>query len=493
MTPIRSVSVWLAASASVCAAGCSATLYLLGGGGVLGDGGGPPAVTNQPSSGGLGGPSNSLPTTTPPAPVSGPVYRVALLDDLREQTAGPTMVIATDLDNDGRPDLAAISSESQVVQVFLRNPATQRFEQFTVAGGGPLAKMVKLAAGDFDGDGRTDLAVAVRDTGFAPTPPASLVSQIVLIFAPADPRDQIGWVTVPLTFSLRQCDENAITDLAAADFDGVNGPDIAFVSNEPPPAGSNTPRRYIFLFQNPGPAQARNPLAWGVPRPGVLGLLPPFVEVDAPIAGQVFAADIDGDGDADLVATLSPAKSFNVRWLENPGGALIDPDPTQALPRWARRFVGQQEQGANVAAVGDIDGDGDIDVAVATNVPSPLVQWFRNPGPALVSVQTFPWEVFNIGIPTGSPINQLALADLDNDGRLDAWVGAGPFMSGFFPRSGVNFLDYWSPFIIAESNPPATIGAPAFVDLSGNGRTDFVVPLDRVGLNRDQFAIFSRP
>ena len=74
-----------------------------------------------------------------------------------------------------------------------------------------------------------------------------------------------------------------------------------------------------------------------------------------------------------------------------------------------------------------------------------------------------------------------------------AWMtGAGGRMSGFYPRSGDLFLDWWQPFSIASTNPVAEIGWPAFVDIDDNGRTDVIVPLDREGLFNDQFAIFAR-
>src|SRR5262249_28339270 len=155
---------------------------------------------------------------------------------------------------------------------------------------------------DFDGDGHLDLAVAVNDTGFAVPQGsgATKLGQIVLIFSPADPHDQLSWLTVPLTNSQRPNDDLGITDMVVADFDGVNGPDIAFVSNEPSSGGA-TKRRFIFMFLNPGPAQARNDLSWGTPRSPVpgLGSQPPFVEFDVADAGQIFAADVDGDGDMD--------------------------------------------------------------------------------------------------------------------------------------------------------------------------------------------------
>ncbi len=476
--------------------GCSALYLIFGPGGLFppdgGTGGGGGIVTPDPSTGGTSNPGNTVPTTSAPASIPGPSYRISRLDNLLEATAGGNMIISRDLDNDGRPDFASIASESQVVQIFMRNAATNLYDQMTIAGGAPLTRMVRIGAADFDGDGHTDFAVAVENTGFAPAPGsgASKVGQVVLIFSPADPRDQLSWLTVPLPNALRQNDDISIVDMAIADFDGVNGPDIAFLSNEPP-GGGTTPKRFIFMFLNPGAASARSGAAWGNTRPSPLGVQPPFIEVDAPDANQIWATDVDGDGDPDLIASLSPAESFNIRWLENPGGAAIDPNPALAMPRWVRRFVGQQDLGANVIGVGDIDGDGTPDVAAATNLGG-LVQWFRHPGFATVKLQNFPWSVYNVGILPDTPVTQVQVVDVNDDGKQDIWTGAGGRMSGFYPRSGADFLDWWQPFTLASTNPVATIGWPAFVDIDANGRTDFIVPLDREGLFNDQFAIFAR-
>lgn len=473
--------------------GCAELYLYFGPNGLFPAGGGSSGIppSPNPGTGGVQNPNNTIPTTTQPAAVSPPLYRVSIIDSFLEQAAGARMITQTELDGDTTADFATISYESQVVMIHLRNATTNLFEQFIVGGGIPLSEMIRIASADIDQDGNPDLVVAVYHTGFAPTPPATRVGQVVILFAPADPRDQLSWLTVPLPNALRQNDDFSITDLVVRDFDNANGPDIMFVSNEPPPMGSNLSRRFVFLFPNPGAAMARTGAAWGIPRPSAFGVLPPFIEIDAPDASQITPADVDGDGDTDIVASFPPAESLNIRWLENPGPANIDPNPAAALPRWVRHFVGQQDGGANVIAVGDIDGDGDSDVAAGTNLQG-LVQWFRNPGTPNVSIQSFPWEVFNIGIAGGAELNQLHLADLNNNGQLDVWAAGGGTMYGFFPRTGTNFLDYWTPFTIAGTNPLATIGYPAFVDLDGNGTTDFIVPLDRNGVNQDSFAIFAR-
>jgi tetratricopeptide (TPR) repeat protein len=69
-----------------------------------------------------------------------------------------------DYDNDGRPDLFLVNASAQGASVLLHNLGNGRFEDVTHA-----AKLdipgpgLGCAAGDFDNDGHTDLAVAFRD------------------------------------------------------------------------------------------------------------------------------------------------------------------------------------------------------------------------------------------------------------------------------------------------------------------------------------------
>jgi hypothetical protein len=72
--------------------------------------------------------------------------------------AGPTGVVAPDLNGDGRPDLAVTSNAAGTVNVLLRSGAG-----FAAAADTPIALPANpsgIAAGDVDGDGRPDLAVS---------------------------------------------------------------------------------------------------------------------------------------------------------------------------------------------------------------------------------------------------------------------------------------------------------------------------------------------
>lgn len=460
--------------------GCSEFYFLFGPGGIWG----PESANSRTSAG----------TTTQPVAIAGPAFSVRQLDPVLESTAGARVIVAADFNGDGLVDFASGSAESQPIQLHLRVPGTSDYNTFSIAGEVPISIMYDLQVADFDQDGRLDVAVLVNNTGIIPVAGATKRGAVVLLFAPPDPADSIAWqqVVIDATFVLPNDDEG-LTDFAVGDMDGQNGADIVLGSNEVA-SGGNTATKRVYLFQNPGGANARNGAAW---------LGPDFAATfpilsDAPPFKQLDLADIDGDGDLDVVATYPTALSSNIRWLINP---LVEAGAgAVAAGGWQGNIIGEQRQlnqpgdeqvpGADYIAVGDIDGDGDVDV-VSVFEQLRLVQWFENPGPGFVRLQGFPWRVYNIGqLNAGVSINQVQLVDLNLDGRLDCFVTASGSMVAFQPRADVQ--NYWQPISLLATNPVATIGRCAFVDENGNGLIDIIAPMDRDGVTQDQFLILNR-
>ncbi|MEM9563169.1 MAG: FG-GAP-like repeat-containing protein [Actinomycetota bacterium] len=119
----------------------------------------------------------------------------------------------------------------------------------------------------------------------------------------------------------------------------------------------------------------------------------------------VFAipGDLDGDGDADLAA--------GAWWYENPG------DPTQA---WTRNAIGGSL--ANVGAVHDFDGDGDLDLwgtdndAPATPADASALYWAENDGTGSFTVRS------NIAVPDGNFLQGVWVGRLTATGPLQLAV-----------------------------------------------------------------------
>src|SRR5262249_60113884 len=88
-------------------------------------------------------------------------------------------------------------------------------------------------------------------------------------------------------------------------------------------------------------------------------------------AASVAAVDLDGDGDTDVLSA-----SFlddKVAWYENDGASV---------PTFTLRTISTTADGALSVAAADLDGDGDLDVLSASIFDSKLA-WYENHGPAL--------------------------------------------------------------------------------------------------------------
>ncbi|KAA9338781.1 cadherin-like beta sandwich domain-containing protein, partial [Adhaeribacter soli] len=171
--------------------------------------------------------------------------------------------------------------------------------------------------------------------------------------------------------------------VAIGDIDGDGKPDLAIANNS-----SNT----VSVLRNTGSS-------------GTVNFAPKadFTTVTNPYS--VAIGDIDGDGKPDLAIANSNSNSNNVSVLRNIGSS-----GTVSFAAKADFVTGSSPFSV---AIGDIDGDGKPDLAIA-NINAGSVSVFRNIG----SSGTISFAA-KVDFTTGSSARSVAIGDIDGDGKPD--------------------------------------------------------------------------
>ena len=94
------------------------------------------------------------------------------------------------------------------------------------------------------------------------------------------------------------------------------------------------------------------------------------IDTNADGARSVYVADMDGDGDLDIVS--SSDDDDTIAWYENDGAAN---------PSWMATDIATSADGARSVFVADMDGDGDLDIVSASREDD-TIAWYENDGAA---------------------------------------------------------------------------------------------------------------
>ncbi len=352
-----------------------------------------------------------------------------------------------DMDNDGNVDAVRISYGELDPETMNYGPGTSRV--FRGDGHGNLLPMpqefgpswpVSAALADLDGDGDLDFAIGevVFDNG---------------LFGESHGRLSIWWNNGSAQFvPSNSWLPNSTQIIAAADFDNDSDIDLLFKG-----------ARQIFwnngtgVFAAGGDVLANDDHVVGdfdgdgdldlLDRDagsnggGTLRLNDGTGRFDQSISsairistlGRVRVADFDGDGDQDVYDANYPFQSSKGHIWENDGtGRLTDSGP----------IIGRASDGMNDlgVAVGDVDGDGDLDLLINENSNQGHQSLLgRNDGHGRFVAEVSPFDGLSAG-----PVE---LADFDNNGYLDAvTIASGVYVAmnfgmpeGQLPTGGGNY------------------------------------------------------
>lgn len=181
-------------------------------------------------------------------------------------------------------------------------------------------------------------------------------------------------------------------------------------------------------------------------------------------ARSVFAKDVDGDGDIDVLGAASVADE--IAWWENYNGSGTS---------WMEHTINDHFNGACSVHAADVDGDGDIDVLGAARYDDEIT-WWENEGGSGTT-----WTEHTIDNNMDWACTVYA-TDIDGDGDIDV-VGAG---------KDAYKIDWWENIdgagtTWAEHLVDGYVSAPMSVyaeDMNGDGYVDVL----GAALNSDQIA-----
>lgn len=271
-----------------------------------------------------------------------------------------------DVDGDGKPDLVLVNSTGNVVSVF-RNTSTGTTISFAgkvnyTTGATPSS----VVFGDFDGNGKLDIAVANKGA-----------NTISVLLNTSTARGSVSYAA-PVTFAVG----TAPADIAAGDIDGDGKPDL-IISN----SGSDN----ISVLRN------NTTVVGNV----VFDAAVNFATGTNP-AG-IAIGDLNNDGAPDIAVLNATSNTVSVFTNTSTSGnvALVKSDITSFGTRDLEGHL----------AIGDLDGDAKPDLAVGTNDGSFV---------CLKNISTsVPVFKVPVDIPTGNGPTDIAIADFDGDGKPD--------------------------------------------------------------------------
>jgi hypothetical protein len=315
----------------------------------------------------------------------------------------PAHIEPVDFDRDGIVDLAVgdlgafmPTDHDRGAVVWLRGRKDGTYGQLSLDKWPPVAD---VRAADFDGDGRLDLAVAAfgwRKTGALVVLRNDTTDYTQPGFIPSTVEQRTGAIHAP-PVDLNKDGRPDLVVLFSQEHEAV----VAFLNG-----GPGRPFERNVIYQAPHPM-------WG--------------------SSGMEMVDLDADGDLDVLLTNGDSYDRAVQkpyhgivWLENRG---VYPFAEHALAKLG---------GAHRALAGDLDLDGDLDIvacALAANQEGPIGQL-----PALVWLEqtsrgVFERHTLEAGIPTHATLD---IGDIDGDGDIDLVVGN--FVSG---SSKAAPIDVW--------------------------------------------------
>ncbi|REJ90485.1 MAG: VCBS repeat-containing protein [Planctomycetota bacterium] len=371
--------------------------------------------------------------------VRGQPWRRHTIDD---GSRGADGVRPGDVNGDGLLDLVSAWEEGGQIRLYL-NPGTSDVRKpWPLVVVGRVGSPEDAVLVDLDGDGGFDVISSCEGR----------TRTMSVHWGPRDSSrvlEESAWETetIPATVDMGQW-----MYCVPFDFDGRHGIDLV--------AGSKGESARIGCLVSPANPRRVEDWVW----------MPLYK------AGWIMSlesADVDRDGDADLLLTDRKGPTRGCKWLENPGAAVALTDD------WVVHTIGGTDHEVMFADVGDFDSDGKLEVACATRDDGVLMfRQTRESGDE--------WTVTSVSMPPGTGTGKaVRLADVDGDGRTDVVVSCenAKNVSGVFwmSQDGPSDQPEWNSHEI--SGPQGTkFDLIQLIDLDADGDLDVLTCEERENL-----------
>ncbi len=273
-----------------------------------------------------------------------------------------------DVNGDGLKDIATAWEEGGVVRVYLHPGAAKSKDPWPAVTVGEVKSGEDAVLVDLDGDGALDVVSSCEGK----------TRSLFVHWAPVDPAhylDPKAWKTVAIPATV---DRMMWMYALPMDVDGIHGIDLIAAGK-----GKGAEIGWLVAPENP-----RDLAAWRYESIHAMGWVM-----------SIQFADMDADGDQDVLYDDRKGERRGIYWLERAEG------------RWRCHALPDSDRENMFLSTGDLDADGRLDVICAVG-GGPIV-WYRRQADG-------GWTTHEIPLPEGvGGGKSVAIADIDGDGRND--------------------------------------------------------------------------